>query len=274
MLLPLLLIGCSNTAAKTMDGSATIAPIAIPARPGSAIGGRLFAEQIADLPLDVREAAIYREIAIGNVPNFLRTFRPLTVVFTAPDGTKHNATYEVMVDYLAIGSDDDFFRIPMTPATASRLAESFGCTLPTRKIVNDVYASAQVKLEPKPLGPPRETVERFLEHHAMIEAQRELADKPLGSLVAGHKKDVVISNRLKEKPGRVAIYGWHKLDGKPIQPLYAGHVDRYVDYSHGIRLVKREMTIDGKKVDVEEVLKNPSLCGAVSDEGVIEARYP
>jgi hypothetical protein len=47
-----------------------------------------------------------------------------------------------------------------------------------------------------------------------------------------------------------------------------------VDYSHGIRLVKREMMIDGKRVDFEAVLKDPNLCGAISDEGVIEARYP
>ena len=62
-------------------------------------------------------------------------------------------------------------------------------------------------------------------------------------------------------------------DGIPIQPLYVGHVDWYVDYSHGIRLVKREMTMDGKRVDLEDVLKDPNLCGAVSDEGPIDARY-
>lgn len=32
------------------------------------------------------------------------------------------------------------------------------------------------------------------------------------------------------KTNRVTIYGWHKLDGKPIQPLFTGHVDWYVDY--------------------------------------------
>jgi hypothetical protein len=136
----------------------------------------------------------------------------------------------------------------------------------------DVFAAAAVRLEPPPLGPPRETVQRFLEHDAMIEQQR--GRKPLGQLVAGIKKDVVTSNRLKEKPNRVAIYGWHNPDGKPIQPLYAGHADWYVDYSHGVRLVKREMTIDGKRVDIEDVLKDPNLCGAISDEGMIDARYP
>ena len=251
---------------------ATTQAIGIPPRPANAPGGRVFAEQIADLPPQAREAAIFQEITRGNIPPFLRRFRTIGTGFVAADKTKHGATYEVMPDYLAIGSDEDFFRVPMTPATATRIAERFGCSLPTRKIVNDVYAYGEVRLEPRPLGPPRETVERFREHDRLIEEQR--AREPLGKLVVGIKKDVVISNRLKEKPNKVAIYGWHRLDGKPIQPLYVGHVDWYVDYSHGIRLVKREMTVDGKRMNIEDVMKDPNLCNAVSDEGPIDARYP
>jgi len=251
---------------------ATTQATGIPPRPANAPGGKAFAEQIADLPPQAREAAIFQEITRGNVPPFLRTFRTITVGFASPDGKKHSATYEVMVDYLAVGTDEDLVRTPMMPVTATRIADVFGCSLPTRKIVNDVYANADVKLEPIPMGPPRETVERFREHHLLIEEQR--AREPLGKLVAGIKKDVVISNRLKEKPNKVAIYGWHKRDGKPIQPLYVGHVDWYVDYSHGIRLVKREMTVDGKRVDIADVLKDPNLCAAVSDEGPIDTGYP
>ena len=244
-------------------------PTGIPPRPANAPGGRAFAEQIADLPPQAREGAIFAEITRGNIPAFLRNFRTIGTGFVAADKTKHGAVYEVMPDYLAIGSDEDFFRVPMTPATATRIAERFGCSLPTRKIVNDVYANAELRLEPRPLGPPRETVARFLEHHRLIEEQR--AREPLGKLIAGIKKDVVLSNRLKEKPNKVAIYGWHKPDGKPIQPLYVGHVDWYVDYSHGIRLVKREMTVDGKRMNIEDVLKDPNLCSAVSDEGPIDS---
>jgi hypothetical protein len=243
----------------------------LPPRPDGAKGGKFFAESIADLPPKARESATEQEVLRGNVPDFMRKFVPIAVIFTSPDGAKHEATYEVSPDYLCVGTDDDFFRVPLTPATATRIAAALGCSLPTRKIVNDVYVNADVKLEPQPLGPPRETVETFMKHNDMIEAQR--GHKPPGPLIAGIKKDVVISNRLKEKPNKVAIYGWHKPDGKPIQPLYVGHVDWYVDYSHGIRLVKREMMIVGKKVDLEDVLKDPNLCGAVSDEGPIDARY-
>ena len=40
-----------------------------------------------------------------------------------------------------------------------------------------------------------------------------------------------------------------------------------------VRLAVREMTINGKKRNVQDVLKEPNLCDALSDEGVIDARY-
>jgi hypothetical protein len=172
---------------------------------------------------------------------------------------------------MSIGGDDDFVRMPMTPATATQITSAMKCTLPTRKIVNEIYAQAKIKLEPKPLTENREAVRSFVQHNQIIEEQRK--GQTLGQLMAGHKKDIVISNRLKEKPNRVAIYGWHKPDGKPIQPLYIGHGDFYVDYSHGIRLIKNACVVDGKKTTIDQVLRDPELCELLSDEGVIDARY-
>ena len=47
-----------------------------------------------------------------------------------------------MPDYLAVGSDDDFVRMPMTPQTAQQIADLFGCILPTRKMVDAIDAAA------------------------------------------------------------------------------------------------------------------------------------
>ncbi len=68
------------------------------------------------------------------------------------------------------------------------------------------------------------------------------------------------------KKDRVAIYGWHKLDGLPIQPLYTGHVNWYVDYSHGIRLVYETVWVNGKAMNYKEVLKDPQLKKLICDE--------
>lgn len=239
----------------------------IPKRPIDARGGTEFFRQIANLTRQEREEAIAGEVCRGNIPDFLRSFQKVTVKARGDNGKEHVATIEVMPDYLAIGSDSDFVRVPMSPMTAARIADAFGCALPTRKLVDEIYKSALVKLEPRPLVKDRESAATFLEHNAIIEKQR--AGKPLGALVAGIKKDVVITNRLGERPNRVAIYGWHKLDGQPIQPLTIVHVNWYVDYSHGIRLMKRTLTVDGVTRDIRPVLYSSELSPLLSDEGPI-----
>ena len=83
-----------------------------------------------------------------------------------------------------------------------------------------------MRLEPKPLTQDRELPGTFLMHNSIIEEQR--AGKKLGELVAGIKKDVVVSSRLAEKTNRVAIYGWHKANGTAIQPLTIVHGEGYV----------------------------------------------
>ncbi len=208
----------------------------IPKRPADTIGGVELFKTLEKLTPVEREEAIAKEVLRGNIPDFLRSFHKITVKAKDAAGKEHTAVLEVMSDYLAIGSDADFVRVPMTPQTAARIADAFGCALPTRRIVDEVYRAATVQLEPKPMTAERESAATFLKHNQLIEEQR--AGKKLGELVAGIKKDVVASNRLAEKPKRVAIYGWHKLDGKPIQPLTIVHTERYVDYSHGIRLMK------------------------------------
>jgi hypothetical protein len=241
----------------------------LPPRPPTAPKGTEFARSIAALPLRQREEKILAEVMAGNVPPFLRTFVPVTVTTGAL-----TATYDVAPDYLAIGSDDDYFLTPLTPYTAQIIADRLDCCLPTRKMVDDIYASAMVKLTPAPIPPSREmtTVPVFLRHNEMVHAQR--SEHPPGGLVAGHKKDVVIANNVFTTMGRVAIYGWHKADGKPIQPLYIGHTASWADYSHGIRLVRRRMTVGGEAKTLDEVLADPRLAPLVSDEGVLlQSRY-
>src|SRR5690606_27562682 len=97
----------------------------------------------------------------------------------------------------------------------------------------------------------------FLRHNATVLA--EPRDQPLGALVAGHKKDVVIANQVFATPERVAIYGWHRPDGTPIQPLYTRHAATWVDYSHGIRLVQRRALVNGLPRPIDEVLADRRL---------------
>ncbi len=72
------------------------------------------------------------------MPDFLRHLVSVSVK-AKWDGAEHTAIYDVMPDYLAIGSDADFVRMPMTPRTAQAFCDAAGMALPTRKMCNDIW---------------------------------------------------------------------------------------------------------------------------------------
>lgn len=237
----------------------------LPVRKTAAFGGTDFYKKIASLKWGEREPQILKEILTGNIPSFSIKLIPVHIQLKDPvTNKKMNATLFVTRDYLSIGSDTDFVRTPMTPMLAQLIADSLQCFLPTKKIVDAIFSQARIKLEPLPLEANRDSAGTFYEHNLLIESQR----KNRNGLIAGIKKDVVITARLNEvsRSPRVAIYGWHKLNGTPIQPLYTGHVNWYVDYSHGIRLVSRLIIINGRTYDYLDILKNDSLKGLLCDE--------
>ena len=250
----------------------------LPPRPTDAPSGTAFIQQSAALDFAQREQQIYEQITAGNVPNFLRHLCPVEVtnVFA---GHTNRATFYVTPDYLAVGSDDDYFLTPMSPNTAQRIADALGCSLPTRKMVNEIYSAAPLKLAPMPIPPSAAmtTVPVFSNHNAIVHAQRseQLKEYPLGTLTVGHQKDVVLANALAVSPGKVAIYGWHQTNGRPIQPLYLGHAGAWVDYSQCIRLVSQNLIVNGQNKRLGELLADPELSGLLSDEGtLLEPRYP
>jgi hypothetical protein len=250
--------------------------LSLPPREKYELSGQDFVKFVGILPEPPdprRENLIYAQIEIGNVPDWMRKMTLITTN-TVINGTNHTVSYYVTPDYMCLGGDEDYFLEPMTPILAQRIANLLGCTLPTRKMVKDIWAQAQVKLTPEPIPPSASmiTVPVFNQHNSMVWNQRKalLASHPLGSLVAGHKKDVVISNliytNLHKSPHPVVIYGWQQTNGTPIQPLYNGHDQTWADYSHGIRLVQQGITVDGNATTVAAVLTNPALAALLSDE--------
>jgi hypothetical protein len=256
--------------AQFVENDLTLPPAAppeIPPRLPNAMTGSAFIASVERLSREEREAAILRELMAGNIPDFLRRFR------TVRAGA---AEYEVMPDYLSIGSDADFVRIPMTPYTAQAFCDAFDFVLPTRKMVNDIWAAATTHLDPRPLTQEREAPQTFLQHHRIIEGQLDsiAGFARASAFVAGNKKDVVVTNQLMGKTNKVAIYGWHYPNGQPIQQVYTGHVDWYVDYSHGIRPVRRLIRINGTLLPFATALADSTLAALLSDEGVVVApRY-
>ena len=231
----------------------------------SSTTGKEFYHQAFAMKWAARDSFAVKELLGGNVPGFLKKFAAIHVsIIDSSTGKTIKATYYVSPDYLSIGNDDDWARINITPIAAQKIADSFHCFLPTRKMVDDIYKAAKVKLEPVPMYAFRDSTPTMWQHHLMVEGQR----KGRKGLIAGIQKDVVISGKISREaqPGRVAIYGWHKLDGKPIQSLYTGHINWWVDYSHGIRLIYRKIKVNNKWMDYTEILKDPVLQKLLCDE--------
>lgn len=169
----------------------------------------------------------------------------------------------VSKDYLSING----IRLSLFPKTAQTIADHYNCILPTPKIVDLIWENADIHLEPKTISSNRGSVDTLVYHNSFIE--QGLIGRSF-NLIAGHKKDIVISAE-KWKKGKVTIYGWHKLNGEAIQTVSSIHSESYKDYSHGTRLISRKCILNGVGMDIWDVL-NGDMHGLLSDEGKVSIR--
>lgn len=249
-------------------------------RASDALTGTQVIQNSINLNLEEREAYFFHEINKGNIPDFQRNMVKVSARVSI-NGTYRSISYYALPDYLAIGSNEDYFLCPMTPVLGQKIADALDCFLPTKKMVDQIWEASKVKMEPQPIPPSDKmtTVPVFKEHNTMVLTQRQtsIAKDALGSLVSGNKKDVIISNLIYSAPAprSVIIYGWHDPTGKNIQPRYSGHSEDYVDYSHGIRLIQNKVYVDDTEMLASDVLKSKELNILLSDEGiVIKPYYP
>ena len=234
-------------------------------------GGSVFYEEIRALSFLEREQAIEREVLSGNIPEFIKRYVPITSMEKDTSGRERRVTIFVSPDYLSIGDERDYFITPMGPITAQKIADYMDSSLPTPKVVDIIYSKSRLKLEPFnfiPRGNRNETPDILYDHSKIIQAQMKAAAKPPGTFVAGTKKDIVICSKLADprRTRHVTIYGWNRLDGKPIQPANNVHINTYVDYSHGVRLISNKVIIDGEIYNYREVLSDPLLHSLLSNE--------
>lgn len=251
--------GCGTALAKAM-----------PRRKSGAATGSAFFASVGQASGGARDNLIINELARGNMPDFLRKLQPVAFRGTDANGAAAEIVICVTPDYLALGSDADFVRVPLGLPAASTIAAQFGMVLPTSRMVDAIYAQANIKLSPAPMqaGPQMESTDYFLRHNATIEAQRQ----GRFGLISGHKKDIVMASRMASNPGRVAIYGWHRSLNNPIQPVSTVHGASYADYSHGIRLVSRTAYLNGKAVDLADLLASPRYAGLINSDGPLPGR--
>ena len=266
----------------------------IPALPADPITGTKFLDLVKGLDADAslsklpaREKVAVETLVAGNVPTFLRTFVPIDLAFKGPSGTAHTGQVYVSPDFLAIGTDADFIRWPMTPIGAQQVVDAFGCTFVTTKVSDAIFNAKGCKqltmhshTEWVKDPDPAKTFGFLMRANAQYAEINKRIDADLGkagTLAAGHKKDVILHKFVAapDKPSKgrhpVIIYGC-KFQGKfPFQDPFPGHhADDYEDYSHGIRLLSQQMLVDGKPKPVFEVLRDPELFGLLLAPSIFE----
>lgn len=257
-----------SLAILTLPAFADEAPeIRLPSRAELSINGEDMARALEPMTIKEREIAALELFERGHFPDSLRKLKKITV-----RDKGHELTYWVTPDYLSLGHDFDYVLFPLAWTSVKKLAKSWGFVLPTPKMVDQIFKSADRVIWPRALPPTRDMVEMpyILRHNKWILATEAIEPLP-DLLFAGHKKDIVMSAQLQKRRNRIAIYGWQNIvAGENIQPLCLWHGKSYVDYSHGIRLVAREVFLDGKMVAIEDVLRNPETAALISHEGTLD----
>lgn len=268
----------------------------LPDRPSDAATGAQFMAEMNKLgnmndkkPQAKMEQRIAEEIAKGNIPSFCRPENMKALTMSNGGVT---VTYKAGLDYLAIGSDDNFVRVPMTPLLAQALATKYGWGLPTGAMTDHIYAKSDIKLHgvgyiTAPAGTPENHQQQMkMQGNEYILRHNNDINKQLGpdglhrlqsgqALIAGGKKDVILSRYAIDHPGKLDFRGLYQ-GGQPVQRSPA-HEDTYRDYSHGFRPIDANVTVaypDGRSVTMKyyDALKDPKIAKVLNGyEGAIDA---
>ena len=224
------------------------------------VSGTEFASGLPESDVNAREKAVLDAIVRG-----LHVEPVWVEVESAFNG--HRARIFVMADALQVGNAEDAVRVTLTARAAQLIADHFNAVLPTVRICDLIWAQARVRISPCFQNP-----DSAMAHTSrMVRHSREVDEKARrrAGLVSNVGKDWVLSNKLEGKPDTAANYGWFQSNNTPIQTLGTRHNISHVDYSQVLRLVRRDVLVDGVLRDIEDVGRDEALHGLVSSEGML-----
>ena len=244
--------------------------------------------ELSEADLIAREATIINCINLGY-------YLPINFTAIMSSFNNHTAVIKVMSDALMIGESDSFIRINMSMTGERKIAQILGMSLLTPKVADLIYANASVKIEPCTQIPDvcMAHTSRMIKHSNDINVKitsrinsQDLTQIGLNQLgiVADVGKDWVLSNKIKNET-TAANYGWRTTakpnpnypgngpfsgpDGYMWQPLGTAHNTEHVDYSQVVRLMLREIMVDGQLMDFKDVVTSTEYCGLVNYDGIL-----
>ncbi len=126
---------------------------------------------------------------------------------------------------------------PVARKDIALACKAWGCEVPSKDLVDAIWRAADVRLSPNIFFRHPITASNAASMKA-YESQRRIIEMRLPEtfrLVVGTHKDFAIV----DDSGRIDLYGWHQMNGDLIEHGRTSHNASYVDYSQGLRLVRR-----------------------------------
>ena len=186
----------------------------------------------------------------------------------------------------------DGVRINITARTKQKIADMLGATLPTARICDLIWHSADIRINPRPQS-ISSTTAAMINHSKGIDSclKDSVHTEKLISTVG---KYWIIDNKLSRPriPNQACNYGWH-FEGSSfqgikgncnqsllkdpktgiywrlIQPASFHHNSSHTDYSQICILVSRQCWVNEKEMDILDVLKDPELSSLINHDGVL-----
>lgn len=219
-----------------------------------------FGAAVAALSPAQYERAVVDAAITGNLPASFAQFVPVTVTSQGRTGTFWASPMP-----LTIGTDAAPFHAPLSAPAAQRIADHYGHSLPTKKMVDAIHAAANVRVPFKSYSSDRQSPRTFVASSDVIEARR--AGRT--GLVSDYAKDYVLTNSRRSNPARIALYGAWDAQGGLVQPFAVPHGLGYFDYSQHPRFVAGNVLVDGVTTPLASALADPATAALFSDEGPI-----
>jgi hypothetical protein len=258
------------------------------------VTGTQFLQRIQGMTQAQIDEEVFKEATRGNIPDFMRPENFYEIaVFGRVNGKDVEVRIQVALDYLAIGDNNDYVRVPVSPLLAQRLADRFGYVLPTSKIVDviddesratkqdikfvaapeiamliiDPSTGRQVYEKWNTKGPYGPYEGKWMMSVEFTEAQNRLVNEQISQrrlrgVRAGQNKDIIYHPETVKRKS-ACIYHPREQGVN-----YVSHEDTYADYSHGARFISgkvrvivhnRDGTTSETTMDMAQLLRNKDI---------------
>ncbi len=197
----------------------------------------------------------------------------------------HSGTFYVFADAGKV----DGIRVGVGARILQQIADKLGASFMTPKLQDLSYAQAPTKILPWLDYSPTmmQSTQWFVRATDGINKMAAEAEYR-GGLLRGMGKPWMISNALLAHPGRAENYGLYVPANKVVSGRYFGvyaprsvtlpdvhvlqdpgwaHTLGQDDYSELVVLASRQCTVDGRAMDLADVMRDPTLAALVSHEG-------